>query len=103
VAGVRPLADSASPVRPSICLPSRRAFVLPIAPVLRVQRVLFASDGYDGYDTWAAGPDPGHTSAVLSSVWPRLRPETGYPPAFFMLSPGLGPGVLRRLDRGYAA
>jgi hypothetical protein len=33
-------------------------------PWTGAQRALFASDGYDGYATWAAGLEARHTSAV---------------------------------------
>jgi hypothetical protein len=46
------------------------------------QRFLLAADRYDGYDTWAAGTEPRHASAVVSfSIRPRKRPENvNYPP-----------------------
>jgi hypothetical protein len=59
VAGVHPLVGSSQPVQagPPISY-RRRAFALPIAPVLLAyplltgaQRALFASAEYDGYDT----------------------------------------------------
>jgi hypothetical protein len=31
-------------------------------------RLLFASDGYDGYDTWAAGPDSSCTGSIVTSI-----------------------------------
>jgi hypothetical protein len=64
--GWGPLVRSSQPVQegPPLFPIPRRAFVLPIAPVrypslpcwTGAQRVHFASDWYDGYATWAAGP-----------------------------------------------
>jgi hypothetical protein len=55
-----------------------------------VQRALFASSGYDSYDTYAAGPEHGCTytfGSLLFSVWLRARPEKPTPssPAFLFM------------------
>ncbi len=78
---------------------SRRAFVLPIAPVRHpypsstgAQLLLLASDGYDGYDTRAAGPEPFSQDALQTrrflpaSKRGRRLSNTHLSGPFFLLS-----------------
>ena len=41
------------------------------------RRFVFALDWYDGYPSWAAGPDPAWGRCTFP-FWPRVRPETVY-------------------------
>jgi hypothetical protein len=52
------------------------------------QRTLFESDGYDGYDTWAAGPDT-RNGDIHVVFLPALLKVAEFPlaPAFFVRSP----------------